>query len=498
MWTDKQKNSSNPEDLLVIKAPAPEIFSAFQSFNLESFNPSIFPHAKDATEKLRQELKISWEFKKTRNILVSDDVSKLLSAVVKGDLDKVIELLNSGVSISSQDEEGKTILEYAVLERKVDIVNYILMNVPDLDINQRDIFGRTVLHFACFRKQPESNLPESERTLMMRICSLLVGDPRIEVDAKDKKGRTPLSVAARAGLNSVVDMLLRNRANPNLSTNVMRTPLHYACLSGYVGVVVLLLDGGAWLEAYDKSGFRAIHFAAHANNFEVVQVLHSYHCQLTCESFTGRTPYTLTTSINIRWLIEGRWTSYSHPYSIDKIHHANLGAALLGLGMCPGRQSGNWRRSLDLDLRVIQSEHISVILCCFSTQELEELESPLFPKYKEAGLEVIHFPITDKWVPSDTDAFIGVIDTLCSRMALGQSILIHCEGGKGRTGLVAVCLLLALEVQLSEAMDIVQNIRQGMLQNPVQIIYVKSFLKSWINYVKSKKKKPSINMKASQ
>lgn len=51
------------------------------------------------------------------------------------------------------------------------------------------------------------------------------------------------------------------------------------------------------------------------------------------------------------------------------------------------------------------------------------------------------------------------------------------EGGKGRTGLVAVCLLLALEVQLSEAMDIVQNIRQGMLQNPVQIIYVKSFLK---------------------
>jgi ankyrin repeat protein len=120
------------------------------------------------------------------------------------------------------------------------------------------------------------SLLETERALMMRICSLLVGDPRylfliciisysiylsfcatvltrsIEVDAKDKKGRTPLSVAARAGLNSVVDMLLRNRANPNLSTHVMRTPLHYACLSGYTGVVILLLEGGAWLEACDK------------------------------------------------------------------------------------------------------------------------------------------------------------------------------------------------------------------------------------------------------
>lgn len=34
-----------------------------------------------------------------------------------------------------------------------------------------------------------------------------------------------------------------------------------------------------------------------------------------------------------------------------------------------------------MDLGVIQSEQISVILCCFSAQELEELEIPLFSKY---------------------------------------------------------------------------------------------------------------------
>lgn len=491
MLTDKQKTSSNPEDLLVIKPPPTEIFSAFQSFNLESFNPALYPQAKEATEKLRQELKISWEFKKTRNILVSDEVSKLLSAVVKGDLEKVIELLKNGVSISSQDEEGKTVLEYAVLERKVDIVNYILMNVHDLDINQRDIFGRTVLHFACFRKQPEANLPETERALMMRICSLLVGDPRIEVDAKDKKGRTPLSVAARAGLNSVVDMLLRNRANPNLSTHVMRTPLHYACLSGYTGVVILLLEGGAWLEASDKSGFRAIHFAAHANNFEVVQVLHNYHCQLNAESFTGRTPYSLTTSLNIKWLIEGRWTSYTHHYSVDKVRHPNLKGVTLGLAMCPGRQQANWRRSLDMDLQVIISEEIKVVFCCLSVQELEELEIPLFAKIQEAGIEIIHFPITDKWVPSNTDIFIQNIELLCSKIQQGWNCLIHCDGGKGRTGLVATCLLMALDVPQNDALDCVQNVKQGMLQNPVQIIYVKSFLNSWIGYVKSKKKRIS-------
>jgi hypothetical protein len=67
----------NPEDLLVIKPPPSEIFSAFQSFNLESFNPTLYPQAKEMTEKLRQELKISWEFKKTRNILVSEYVVQM-------------------------------------------------------------------------------------------------------------------------------------------------------------------------------------------------------------------------------------------------------------------------------------------------------------------------------------------------------------------------------------------------------------------------------------
>lgn len=51
------------------------------------------------------------------------------------------------------------------------------------------------------------------------------------------------------------------------------------------------------------------------------------------------------------------------------------------------------------------------------------------------------------------------------------------DGGKGRTGLVATCLLMALDVPQNDALDCVQNVKQGMLQNPVQIIYVKSFLK---------------------
>jgi hypothetical protein len=36
---------------------------------------------------------------------------------------------------------------------------------------------------------------------------------------------------------------------------------------------------------------------------------------------------------------------------------------------------------------------------------------------------------------------------------------------------------MALDIPQSESLDLVQNVKQGMLQNPVQIIYAKSFLK---------------------
>lgn len=49
----------------------------------------------------------------------------------------------------------------------------------------------------------------------------------------------------------------------------------------------------------------------------------------------------------------------------------------------------------------------------------------------------------------------------------------------GRTGLVVVCALVALGVDPSKAIDITREARDGMIQNPAQILYVRAFRAAW-------------------
>ena len=56
--------------------------------------------------------------------------------------------------------------------------------------------------------------------------------------------------------------LLRAGADPNARDEDERTPLFSAVLGGSVGLVGLLLESGADVDARDSRGFTALHFAA--------------------------------------------------------------------------------------------------------------------------------------------------------------------------------------------------------------------------------------------
>ena len=63
------------------------------------------------------------------------------------------------------------------------------------------------------------------------------------VDLKDQRGQTPLSIAARQGHESIVKLLLkRNDIGVNSKYSNRRTPLSYAAWYGHEGVVQLLLE----------------------------------------------------------------------------------------------------------------------------------------------------------------------------------------------------------------------------------------------------------------
>ena len=106
-------------------------------------------------------------------------------------------------------------------------------------------------------------------------------------------------------------------------------------------------------------------------------------------------------------------------------------------------------------------------------------------------MESIHFPIKDKWIPNSMDGLIALVDTLIQRLKDGKTVVVHCNGGKGRSATVAVAVLVGLGKKVQDSIDVVRKARPGTIRNPLQIIYVKRFKKAWKSYLKRKNKPDS-------
>lgn len=106
----------------------------------------------------------------------------------------------------------------------------------------------------------------------------------------------------------------------------------------------------------------------------------------------------------------------------------------------------------------VRAEKIS---CIVSLADLEETrrKSPAFADAIEnASLpcERICFPIPDFGVPDDSEKFRALAHALADRLRNADRLVIHCGAGIGRTGTLAVCVLLALGEQLGDALRTVE------------------------------------------
>ena len=55
----------------------------------------------------------------------------------------------------------------------------------------------------------------------------------------------------------------------------------------------------------------------------------------------------------------------------------------------------------------------------------------------------IHYPkFRDKWIPDDEEEFLKLIELVARDVLDGKRVLIHCNGGKGRTGTLVAALLM--------------------------------------------------------
>ncbi|KAK5662254.1 hypothetical protein OQA88_8159 [Cercophora sp. LCS_1] len=144
-------------------------------------------------------------------------------------------LLFYGASPNTQDDEGQTPLHRAVRRNRIDAVPSIVDSMQRRAkddgkglVNAKDKKGRTVLHLAAERGFWE---------VVVGLVSMNIFD----LNAQDNLDQTPLLLAAEGGDDNAVSSLLSNKAKPNLSDKRSRTPLLEAARNGHKDMVDLLL-----------------------------------------------------------------------------------------------------------------------------------------------------------------------------------------------------------------------------------------------------------------
>jgi len=223
-----------------------------------------------------------------------------------------------------------------------------------------------------------------------------------------------------------------------------------------------------------------------------------------------------------RWYFWHRWTrsetapmpvftSASHPLEIACLSHAGLPDAAGPIGYCmlPGRRkkkrTHRWARDLSADLVAIRStpstrrllggvavpdprcsteparprqDRLCLVTLC--TEEELARDSPGFQARVAAEVACReHLPIQDKRRPRDTRAFDELIARVVARINNGMRVVVHCNGGQGRSALVAAAVLIGLGVSQSAAVAGVRAARTGSLRNPLQLWFLRSFARRW-------------------
>jgi ankyrin repeat protein len=127
------------------------------------------------------------------------------------------------------------------------------------------------------------------------IVRLLL-DCGANVNGEDFRGRSPLSLAASVGHEGIVRLLLERGADINKANSWGESPLSLAASAGYEGIVRLLLDRGADVNGEDFRGRSPLFLAASAGYEGVVRLLLDRGANVNRADSWGRSPLFLAAS----------------------------------------------------------------------------------------------------------------------------------------------------------------------------------------------------------
>jgi protein-tyrosine phosphatase len=140
----------------------------------------------------------------------------------------------------------------------------------------------------------------------------------------------------------------------------------------------------------------------------------------------------------------------NEPYWLDESWPGKLAISARPRG-------GDWLKD---DIAKWKKAGIDAVLSLLTTDEERELD--LRDEAVEVGLQGMEFrsfPIPDRQVPRSETKWSEELERVSRALSTGKNVLVHCRQGIGRSGLVAVCLLVKKGMSPGAAVEAVSTAR---------------------------------------
>jgi len=186
--------------------------------------------------------------------------------------------------VNARDEKGRTALHIASHYHHSSIVELFPKFGADLDAQDNDNMTPLLLAFqfpvTITRNDPK--ISETPRLLLEHGAS---------VQGRNKDGQTPLHLAVKHCLPSIVELLVKLGADVDAQDNDDMTPLLFASRTDDSGTIAqLLLEYGASIHIRDKSGRTPLHLASLLHTSSVVELLLNVGAEVDAQDHDGMTP----------------------------------------------------------------------------------------------------------------------------------------------------------------------------------------------------------------
>lgn len=103
--------------------------------------------------------------------------------------------------------------------------------------------------------------------------------------------------------------------------------------------------------------------------------------------------------------------------------------------------------------------HLSMVVALTPSEEIASLSPAYWQAIAEGSLDFryLNLPVQNFGVPRDLAGFREGIDQIANALKAGDTVMLHCAAGIGRTGTAAACLLKQLGVAQDEALQRVRE-----------------------------------------